>query len=76
MTADRSLEMKRTAAPFLWRDVGERLREVPAVAMEVLGVVLALAVGLIGRLGQDDRAVLPRTLAVTFGVLNPDLDDV
>src|SRR6476660_3398201 len=68
--------MKRTAAPFFRSDVGDSLGEVPAVATKVLSIVLALAVGLVFRLGEDDGSILPRALTVTIGVLDPDLDDM
>jgi hypothetical protein len=71
-----SLEMKRTAAPFFRSDVGDRLGEVPAVAAKVLSIVLALAVGMVFRLGQDDGSVLPRALTVTVGILDPNLNDM
>ena len=68
--------MKRTAAPFLRSDVGDSFGEVPAMATKILSVVLALAVGLALRLGQDDGSVLPRALAVRLGILDPDLNDM
>src|SRR6476659_9827405 len=71
-----SLKMKRTAAPFLRSDVGDSFGEVPAMATKVLSVVLALAVRLVLRLGEDDGSVLSRALAVSLGILDPDLDDV
>jgi hypothetical protein len=71
-----SLKMKRTAAPFFRSDVGDSLGEVPAVATKVLSIVLALAVGLVFRLGEDDGSILPRALTVTLGVLDPDLNDM
>ena len=46
-----SLDMKRTATPFFRGDVGDSLSEVPAVAMEVLSIVLALPVRLVFRFG-------------------------
>ena len=71
-----SLEMKRTAAPFLRSDVGDSFGEVPAMAPNVLSVVLALTVGVVLRLGQDDGSVVPRALAVSLGILDPDLNDM
>ena len=68
--------MKCTAAPFFRSDVGDRLREVPAVAAKVLRIVLALAVGLVFRLAEDDGSILPRARTVTLGVLDPDLNDM
>jgi hypothetical protein len=75
-TRIHSLEMKRTSAPFLRSDVGDGFGEVPAMATKILSVVLALAVGLALRLGQDDGSVLPRALAVPLGILDPDLNDM
>jgi hypothetical protein len=72
----RSFNMKRTAAPFFRSDVGDGFGEVPSVAKQVLSIVLALAIGLVFRLSQDEGSVLSRTLAVTLGILDSDLNDV
>ena len=66
--------MKRTAAPIVRSDVSDGLGEVPAMPVEVLRVVLALAVRMILRLGQDDRVVLPRACAVRIDILDPHLN--
>jgi len=71
-----SLKMKCTAAPFLGSDIGDGLGEVPAVAVKVLSVVLALAIGLVLGFGQDDGTVPPRTLAVTLSIFDANLNDV
>ena len=71
-----SLAVKRAAAPFFRSNVGNGLGEVPAVAVKVSSVVLALAVGVVFQLGQDDGSILPRALAVTPGILDPDLNDM
>lgn len=68
--------MKRAVAPVFGSDVGNGFGEVPAVPAKVLGIVLALAVGVIAGFGQDDRSVLPRTLAVALGIFNPDLNQM
>ena len=68
--------MKRTAAPFFRSDIGDSFGEVPAVAVKVLSVVLALAVGLLLRFGQDDGSILSRALAVTLGIFDANLNDV
>ena len=68
--------MKRTAAPFFRSDVGDGLSEVPPVPKKVLSIVLALAIGLVFRLGQDDGSVLPRALAVPVGILDSDLNSM
>jgi len=69
-----SLQMKLAAAPFFRRNVGEGFGEVPAVAVKILRVVLALAIWVIFRLVQDNRAVLSRSLAVLLSIFNPNLD--
>jgi hypothetical protein len=56
--------MKCAAAPFFGSDVGDGLGEVPAVAVKVLSVVLALAIGLVLGFRQDDGTVLSRSLTV------------
>jgi hypothetical protein len=71
-----SLKTKRTATPLFRSDVGDSFGEVPAVAIKVLSIVLALAVGLVVRLGQDGGSILPRALTVTYGILDPDLNDM
>src|SRR4051812_42135945 len=71
-----SLEMKRPATPFFRRDVRDRFGEVPAVATKVLRIVLALAIGVVCRLGEGDGSMLPRTLAVTLRILDADLNDM
>ncbi len=68
--------MKCTAAPFFWSDVGDGLRKVPAVAEKVPSVVLALAIGLVLGLRQDDGTVLSRSLAVTLSIFDAHLNDV
>ncbi len=71
-----SLEVEGAAAPFFWSNVGNGFSEVPAVAPEVLSVVLALAIGLVLRFSQDDSPAPPRALAVALGMFDPDLNDV
>ena len=66
--------MKSTAAPFYRSDIGDGFGEVPAVAVEILSVVLALAVGMVLRLRQDDGAALAGTGAVSVGVFDADLN--
>jgi hypothetical protein len=71
-----SFKMKCSAAPFLGSDIGDGFGEVPAMAAKVLSVVLALSIGLILRLSQDDGTVPSRTLAVTLSIFDPNLNDV
>jgi hypothetical protein len=68
--------MKCTVTPLFRSDIGDGFGEVPAVAVKVLSVVLALAIGLILRFSQDDRSVLPRAFAVTVGIFDTNLNDV
>ena len=70
------LEMKCTAAPFLGSDIGDGFGEVPAVAIKVLNVVLAFAIGLVLRFRQDNGAVLPGALAMAPGIFNANLNDM
>lgn len=68
--------MKGTVAPLFGSDIGDGFGEVPAVAVKVLSVVLALAIGLILRFSQDDGSVLPRAFAVSVGIFDTNLNDV
>src|SRR5215475_203608 len=69
-------EIDGSATPFEWVNVGDRLSEIPAMAEEVLHVVLALAVHMIGRFGEDDSTVLAGAGTVAVGILNADLRDM
>ena len=71
-----SFKMKCTAAPFLGSDIGDGFGEVPAVAVKILNVVLALSIGLILRFSQDDGAVPSRALAVPPDIFDANLNDV
>ena len=62
--------MKRSAAPFLGSDIFDRFSKVPAVAIKVLCVVLALTVGLILGFSQDEGTVLSCPLAMRPGIFN------
>ena len=62
--------MKCTAAPFLGSDISDGFSEIPAVAVKVLSVVLALSIGLLLRFSQDDGTVPSRALAVTLRSCN------
>jgi hypothetical protein len=68
--------MKGAATPFFRCDVGNGFGEIPSVATKVTSVVLALAIRLILGFSQDNGAILPRALAVGFGIFDPDLNDV
>jgi len=71
-----SFEMKRSVTPFLGSDIFDRFGEIPVVAVKVLSVVLALAIGLVLRFSQDDGAVLPCLFAMSLSILDANLDDV
>ena len=68
--------MKCTAAPFFGGDVGDGLRKVPTVAIKILSVVLAFAIGLVLRFCQDDGTDLSRSLAMPPSVFDANLNDV
>ena len=68
--------MKRTVTPLFGSDIGDGFGEVPAVAVKVLSVVLALAIGLVLRFSQNHGSVLPRVFAVTIGIFDTNLNDV
>lgn len=68
--------MKCTPAPFFGSDICDGLCKVPAVAVKVLNVVLALTIGLLLGFGQDDGTILSRSLAVTLSIFDANLNDV
>jgi hypothetical protein len=68
--------MKCAVTPLFRSDIGDGFGEVPAVAVKVLSVVLALAIGLILRFSQDDGSIQPRAFAVTIGTFDTNLNDV
>jgi len=68
--------MNRTVTPLFGGNVADRFGEVPAVAVKVLSLVLALAIGLVLRFGQNDGSVLPRPFAVTVGIFDTNLNDL
>ena len=68
--------MKCVAAPLFRSDIGDGFGEVPALPVKVLSIVLALAIGLILRLSQDDGSVLSRVLAVPLSILDANLNDL
>ena len=71
-----SLKMKCSVAPFFGSDIGDGLRKVPAVAVKVLSVVLALTIGLVLGFRQNDGTVLSRSLAVPLSIFDANLNDV
>jgi len=71
-----SLKMKCTATPVFRSDIGDGFREVPAVSVKVLSIVLALAIGLVLGFSQDDGSVSPSAFAVTIGIFDTNLNDV
>src|SRR6266540_3107974 len=64
-------DVDRGPSPGRRIDVGDRLRERPAVAAEVLGVVLPLAVRVVGRCIEDLGAGPGCPVVVTVRVLDP-----
>ena len=63
-------QMPGRAAPLLGCDVRDRLGERPPVPGQILGRVLPLPVGVIGRGVQDPRAALAGMLVVSVRVLD------
>ena len=68
--------MECTVAPFFGSDIGNSLGEVPAMAVKVLSVVLALAVGVVGGFRKDDGTILSRSLTVGLRIFDANLNDV
>ena len=68
--------MKCTIAPFFGSHIGYGFGKVPAVAVKILSVVLALAVGLLLWFSQDDGSILSCAVAVTFSIFDANLNDV
>ncbi len=68
--------MKCTATPFFGSNIRDGFGEVPAVAVKVLSVVLALAIALVLGFSQDDGTILARAFAVTFSVFDANLNDM
>ena len=66
--------MKFAAAPILGSDIGDGFGEIPTVAVKILNVVLALAIGVFFGFGQDHGAVLSRALAMAVRVFNANLN--
>jgi hypothetical protein len=69
-------KMKCTAAPFLGSNIGDGLGKVPAVAVKVLSVVLALAIRLVLGFREDGGTILSRALAVRLGIFDANLHNV
>ena len=68
--------MKCTTAPFFGSDIGYGFGKIPAVAVKILSVVLALAIRLLLRFSQDDGSILSCAVAVTFSIFDANLNDV
>ena len=71
-----SLKMKSTTTPFFGSDIGDGFSEIPAVAVKVLSIVLALAIGLLLRFSQDDGSIPSCALAVTLSIFDANLNDM
>src|SRR5215813_9372008 len=66
--------MKLPTTPLFGSDVCEGFGEVPAMAVKVLSIVLALSIGVIFRFAQDDSPVVPRTFAMANGIFDTHLN--
>jgi hypothetical protein len=67
-------QMEGTTAPLFGGDISDGFGKVPAVTMKILGIVLALAIGMFLRFRQDDGPILSRALAVTLRIFDADLN--
>ena len=63
-------------APVLGRDVRDRLAEAPLMSAEILGRVLALAIGLVGGRSENRGAASGDPCVVSVDVADPDQDRV
>ena len=70
-----SSEILGFSAPALRFYVCDGLGKVPVMPMEIACVVLALAIDVIHRFGQDGGATPAGSLAMRMGVFNAHLDD-
>src|SRR6201993_1990926 len=68
--------MKLTAAPLFGGHISDGFGEVPAMAVKILSIVLALAIRMIFRFRHDDGSVTPRAFAVTKGIFDANLNNV
>jgi hypothetical protein len=71
-----SLKMKGTATPLFRSNISDGFREVPAVSVKVLSIILALTIGLIDRFRQDNGSIPPRPFAMTYGIFDTKLNDM
>lgn len=68
--------MEGAVAPIFWGNIGNCFSEIPTVPKKIPSVILAFAIWVLCRFGNNDRAVLPRTFAVTPSIFDSDLSDV
>jgi len=66
--------MKCATTPFFRGNVGDGFGEIPTVAIEILGIVLALAVRVVLRFRQNDGPILARALTMSIGIVDADLN--
>jgi hypothetical protein len=66
--------MERTSTPFFGSDIGDGFCEVPAVAVKILSVVLALAIRLVLGFTQNDGCVLPGAFAMIIDMFDTNLN--
>lgn len=71
---NRLLKMKCTATPLFGSDIGDGFGEVPAMAVEVLNIVLALPIGMFCRFAQDGGPVPPCAFAVCNSIFDAHLN--
>jgi hypothetical protein len=66
-----NLETHRCASPLLGSDVGDGLREGPPMSREILRIVLAFAVNMVGRGSEDACPLFFGSLAVALRIGHP-----
>lgn len=74
--ASGALKVKCAVAPLFRSDIANGFSKVPAMPIEVLRIILALAIRLIDGLSQDNGPVLSRAFAVANNIFNASLNDM
>src|SRR5215469_6907243 len=63
---------RRRSAPILGSQIGDGLREGPAVPSQILRRVLALPIGVVPRRTKNSRSVLPCAVVVSIDIVDFD----
>ena len=70
------LKMKCTIAPLFRSNIANGFGKVPTMPVKVLRIVLAFAIRLVFRFGQNNCPVLSSPLTVTNSIFNANLNDM